>query len=83
MLLRALKKECQEQKRDEDFNSVQTLWDRRSLHEVLEWKAESAAQGENSAQKRLSEAEPDLERKNGSEDVLKWPCLSLIKNSNL
>ena len=39
-------------KRGEDLNSVQTLSDRQSLHEFLERKAESAAQGENSAPKR-------------------------------
>ena len=47
--------------RDRDLNSAKTLSDRRNLHQFLDWKAESAVQGEVEAQKRLSEAEADLE----------------------
>ena len=57
---------------------------RQNLHEFLERKAESARRGESAAQKRLSDAEADLEirrleRKN-SEIAL---FMSLIENSNL
>ena len=48
-------------KRDLDLNIVQTLLDRQNLHEFLERKAESARRGESAAQKRLPEAEADLE----------------------
>ena len=63
MLLRVLKKKCPEVKEMKILTVCKTLSDRRSLHEFLERKAGSAVQGENSAPKRLSEAEPDLERK--------------------
>ena len=48
-------------KRDREWNSVQTMSDRQSLHEFLQRKAESSVRGESAAQKRLSEAEADLE----------------------
>ena len=54
--------EMSRNKGDQDLNSAQTMSDGHSLYEILERKAECAAQGENSAQKRLSEAEADLER---------------------
>ena len=50
-------------KRDRDLNSVRISSERRSLHNYLERKAESAVQGENVAQKRSSEAEADMEIK--------------------
>ena len=49
-------------KRDRDLNSVRISSERRSLHNYLERKAESAVQGENVAQKR-SEAEAKKEIK--------------------
>ena len=43
---------------------MQTLKDRQNLHKFLEWKAESAVRGEKLAQKRLLEAEADMEIRN-------------------
>ena len=48
-------------KRERDLNSVQTLSDRQNLHRNQERKAGSAVRRESAAQKRLSEAEADLE----------------------
>ena len=47
-------------KRDRDLESVQTLSERRNLRVHLEQKAELAVQGESAAQRRLSEAESDM-----------------------
>ena len=49
------------EKRDRDLNSVLTLSDRQHLHDYGERKGELAVRGENAAQKRLAEAEADLE----------------------
>ena len=49
------------EKRDRDLKSVRTPSRRQKLHHYLERKAESAARGENAAQKRPSEAEADME----------------------
>ena len=49
------------EKRDRDLNVVQTLKDRQNLHKLLERKAELVVRREKSAQKRLSEAEADME----------------------
>ena len=51
-------------KRDRDLDSAQTLSERANLHVYLEQKAESAVRGECAAQKRLSEAETDMEIRN-------------------
>ena len=51
-------------KRDRDLESVQTLSDRRILHVYLEQKAELVVQGECAAQRRLSEAEADMNIRN-------------------
>ena len=49
---------------DRDLESVQTLSERRHLHVYLEQKAELAVQGECAAQRRLSKAEADMDRRN-------------------
>ena len=57
--------------RDREFESVQffelenekILPDQRSLHEYLEKEAERAYQGEFAAQKRLSEAQAEMDRR--------------------
>ena len=51
-------------KRDRDSNVVQTPKDRQHLHKLLERKAVLAARGEKSVQKRLSEAETEMEIRN-------------------
>ena len=51
-------------KRDRDWESVQTLSERRNLHVYLEQKAEFPVQGECAAQRRLSEAEADMNIRN-------------------
>ena len=48
-------------KRDRNLESAQTLSERRNLHVHLEQKAELAVQGECAAQKRLSEAETEVD----------------------
>ena len=48
-------------KRDRVLESVQTLSERRNLHVYLEQNAELAVQGDCAGQKRLSEAEADME----------------------
>ena len=52
-------------KRDPDLESAQTLSERRDLRVYLEQKAELAVQGECGAQRRLSEAEADM-------DTINW-----------
>ena len=52
-------------KRDRDLDSVKIQSDRHSLYVYLEQKAEIAVQGDYSAQRRLAEAEADM-------DVRKW-----------
>ena len=49
-------------KRDRDLECVQTLSERQILHVYLEQKAEMAVRGQCAAQRRLSEAEADMER---------------------
>ena len=51
-------------KRDRDLESMQTLSERRNLHVYLEQEAELAVQGESAAQRRLSEAEADMNMRN-------------------
>ena len=51
-------------KRDRDVNVMQTLQGRQDLHKFLEWKAAFAVRREKSAQKRLSEAETEMEIRN-------------------
>ena len=48
-------------KRDRDLDSVKIQSDRHSLYVYLEQKADLAVQGEYSAQRRLSEAEADMD----------------------
>ena len=52
------------EKRDRYLNVAQTLKDRQHLQNFLEQKAELAVRGDNAAQKRLSEAEADMEIRN-------------------
>ena len=51
-------------KRDRDLESAQTLSERRHHHAYLEQKAELAVQGECAAQKRLSEADAEMDIRN-------------------
>ena len=48
-------------KRDRGESIGQSMRDRENLHKILERKAESSIQGENEAQKKLSEIEADVE----------------------
>ena len=50
--------------RDRDLERAQTLSERRTLHVYIEQKAELAVQRECAAQKRLSEAESEMDRRN-------------------
>ena len=60
--------------RDRVLNSVQTRSEMQNLHVYLKQKAESVVRGENAAQKRLSEAEVDMEFRSWNRP---------IENSNL
>ena len=51
-------------KRDRDLESAQTLSERQNLHVYLEHRAELAFRGECAAQRRLFEAEADMEFRN-------------------
>ena len=51
-------------KKDRDLESVQTLSEGQNLHVYLEQKAEMAVPGECAAQRRLSEAEADMDKRN-------------------
>ena len=57
-----LKELCRNEK-ETDLESVQTLSERRHLHAHLEQKGELAVQGKCAAQKRLSEAESEMDMK--------------------
>ena len=59
ILLQMLKKKCQEEKESRIW-TVSEQCRTGNLHEVLERTAESAVRGELAAQKRLSEAEPEI-----------------------
>ena len=48
-------------KRDRDLNRVRTFSDRQHLHDCLERKAELALRGQSAVQRRLTDAEADLE----------------------
>ena len=61
--VRSVFESVSKEKRDRDFNVVQTLRDRQNLHKNLERKAESAARGEKLVQQRLLGAEADVEVK--------------------
>ena len=50
--------------RDRDLECVQTLRERRNNHVYLEQKGELAVQGDCAAQRRLSEAEADMDTRN-------------------
>ena len=54
-------------KRDRDLESVVALSGRPNLHVYLEQKVELAVQGECEAQRRLSEAEADMDIRNWEE----------------
>ena len=56
-------------RRDRDLVRVQTLSERRNLHVYLEQKAELAVQGGCTAQRRLSEAEIQMVRRNSDIDL--------------
>ena len=59
--VRSVFESVSKEKKDRDFNVVQTLRDRQNLHKNLERKAESAARGEKLVQQRLFGAEADVE----------------------
>ena len=50
--------------RDRDLESAYTLSERRNLHVYLEQKGELAVQGERAAQRRLPEAEANMDMRN-------------------
>ena len=56
-----LKKRFHKEKRDGDLESVRTLSERKDLHVYLEHKADLAVRQECAAQRRLSEADADME----------------------
>ena len=59
------------------------LSERRNLHEYLEKEAERAFQGYFAAQKRLSDAQAEIDRKkNGTEEMLILLFLRLADNLN-
>ena len=51
-------------KRDRDLESAKTLSEWRNLHAYFEKEAEVAVQGKCVAQKRLSEAEAEMDKRN-------------------
>ena len=51
-------------KRDRDTNVVHSLKDRDNLHKILERKVDSAVRGEMMAQRKLYEAEAEVEARN-------------------
>ena len=70
-------------KRDRDLESVQTLSERRNLHAFLERGAELAVQGDSEAQKRLSEAEAEMDIRNWDlRNVDIAASIKPIENSN-
>ena len=61
-----------------------TLRDRQNLHEFLEQQAQLAVLGENAAQRKLTEAESDMEiKKNGREEIQNVRCMSRNARLNL
>ena len=76
------------QRRREIASVVQTLKDKQNLHNFLERKAELAVRGEKLAQKRIYEAEADMEirrlwrSEDGNRKVWKQPSVRLIENSS-
>ena len=69
-------------KRGRDLESAQTLSEKRNLHVYLEHKAELAVQGESAAHRRLSEAEADMNIRDGepknSDMALYESCITRI-----
>ena len=51
-------------KRDRDLESAQTLSEWRNLHAYFEQEVELAVQGKGVAQKKLSEAEAEMDKRN-------------------
>ena len=62
-MFQVLKGQCYEGKRDRDVDSVKTSTESRNFHKFLEKQAELAVRGDNAAQKRLFEAETDMDNK--------------------
>ena len=56
-------------KRDRDQNVVHTFRERQHLHKICERKAELAVRGEKLAQRRLHEAEADVEVKHWKREI--------------
>ena len=65
-------------KRGRDLECAQTLSERRNLHAYLEQKAELAVQGESATQKRLSEAEAEMDIRNWEQ---RDACMALHETS--
>ena len=75
--------------RDRDPESVQTLFERRNLHVYFEEEADLVVQGECAAQRRLFEAEADMNMRNWEQrnadvalhetnrelDLTDWSCI--------
>ena len=70
------------EKRDRDLESVQTPSERRNLHVYLEQKGELAVRRGCAAQRRLSEAEADMDIRNW-EQIRILPSMKPIENSYL
>ena len=71
-------------KRDRGESVGQSMRDRENLHKILERKAESSIQGENEAQKKLSEIEADVWKlEGGSKEVQKLLYMNPIENLKL
>ena len=55
-------------KRGRDANVVHSLTDRENLQKILERKVDSAVQGEMMAQRKLYEAEAEVEARNSEKE---------------
>ena len=70
-------------KRDRDLDSVQIQSEMQNLYVYLEQKAELAVRGECAAQRRLSEADADMDERNREQRHVILPSMKPIENSNL
>ena len=69
-------------KRDRDQDVVQTFRDRQILHEILERKADLAVRGEKLAQRKIFEAEAEVEARNWEIEIQILLFLRSIRSSN-
>ena len=56
-------------KRDRDTNVVHSLKDRENLQKIFEGKVDSAVRGEMMAQRKLYEAEAEVEARTGKREI--------------